>query len=293
MNSSKSLMVMQQATTTLSPRRRVRRRRLRLPARRIGNLLPSKSRDALVALLGYDPTSTGADTTLGRFHPIRNGTACPFAKASKLWGGRTDIDAGTLTLEEQAKLNIKALTEFTRRSNAGENLDGFCFELVDREATSSTPEELGNAVRRLLTALSDLDPNGEAMMRVKYIGSRGWRFRFAKADFFVTTFAPCYPSKSSRFAFGTGRAFLLLQPELSFLRHKLPVDTPHTNWEEPKTVRDKTRVAFRKAGREYYIPDTIKYPAAEHIVKPLTDKEGAVIRWWESCASPAKMVTAE
>ena len=237
-----------------------------------------KSRSTVASLLGYEPTSKTAGSTLGHFQPIRQGTECPFAKASKLWGGRPDV--ATLTLEDQAKANVEALIEFTRRSNVGENLDGFCMELADPKA-GKTPEDLGSAVRRVLTALSDLDPSGEGMMKVKYIGSRGWRFRFAKADFFVTTFAPCYPATSSRYAFGIRRAFVLLQPELSFARHKLPPDTPHTHWDNPQTVRDKTRAAFRKAGREYYIPDTVKYPAAEHIVKPLKDEKGAVIRWWK------------
>jgi GTPase SAR1 family protein len=250
--------------------------------------------ESLTSLLQYDPSE---NSTLQHFQPIRESSNCPFAKASKLWGARTTSADGAHNpngLEELAKVNAAALTEFTRRSDAGENLDGFCFELTDRHAVGATPEELGVAVRRLLTALSDLDPAGEAVMtNVNYIGSRGWRFRFAKADFFVTTFAPCYPVTSSRYAFGTGRAFLLLQPELSFLRHKLPLDTPHTAWEEPVTIRDKTRVAFRQAGREYSIPsDTTLYPAAEHIVKPLRDVQGAVIRWWEDSSVQQGVVLA-
>jgi len=116
-------------------------------------------------------------------------------------------------------------------------------------------------------------------MRKPYIGARGWRFRFAGADFFVTTFAPCYPPTSSRYAFGANYAFVLLQPELSFLRHNLPDDTPVT-LDPPETIRDKTRLAFLGAGRGYHIPPTIKYPPAEHIVKPLKDDGKTVIHWW-------------
>jgi hypothetical protein len=66
---------------------------------------------------------------------------------------------------------------------------------------------------------------------------------------------------------------------MSFACHGLPPDSPNTNWEEPKTIRDKTRVAFRKAGREYHIPKTTRYPPAEHVVKPLHDDGICVIKW--------------
>jgi len=234
----------------------------------------TKSKQAdLVSLLGYDPSDTETNSTLQHFRGIQQGTQCPFAKAAKLWGGMPEEDIDETKAD---KVNAAALTEFVRRSNSGERLDGFCIELPNAAAT---PEELGVTVRRTLTALSDKDPAAEGVMRVKYIGSRGWRFRFAKADFFVTTFAPCYPASSSRYAFNTGRAFVLLQPEVSFLRHNLPIDTPVT-LEPPKTIRDKTRLAFRDAGRSYHIPDTTKYPPAEHIVKPIHDDGKTIIRWW-------------
>jgi hypothetical protein len=107
---------------------------------------------------------------------------------------------------------------------------------------------------------------------VNYAGSRGWRFRYNKTDFFVTTVVPCYPESSSSYAFGSGRAFLLLQPELSFLRqHDLPQDTAHARWEHPGTVRDETRVlvAFCDARSAYQFSSTMQYPMAEHVVKPL------------------------
>lgn len=139
-------------------------------------------------------------------------------------------------------------------------------------------------VRRVLTDLSDRDPAGEAksVMRANYIAQRGWHFRFGKASFFVTSFAPCYPNSSSRYAFNTSRAFVLLQPERSFLRHQLPPDTPDTNWEAPETIRDKTRSAFKTAGRPYLIPNSTRYAVAPHIVKPLHDTADApVVHWWE------------
>jgi ADP-ribosylation factor 1/2 len=238
--------------------------------------------------LSYDPTTEGSNVTLQRFLPIQMGTRCPFAKAAKLWGGR--IKMGNDDVSTLARSNAQALTEFVEWINSsdqhkGEPLDGFCIELEDPRAQWSDPEALGEALKETLTAIADLDPAQEQIMRVNYIGSRGWRFRFARMDFFVTTFAPCYSQSSSRFAYGTGRAFVLLQPETSFARHRLPADTPHTEWEAPKTIRDKTRVAFRQAGQSYFIPDTTTYPAAEHIVKPLKDDGVAVVRWWLDTSS--------
>lgn len=257
--------------------------------------------DLLSHSLGYDPSSQG-NLALQRFAPIRRGTECPFAKAAKLWGSPPSSllsPAGyAVSLEFQAANSASALAEFVRRSEADEGLDGFVLELDDDEARRSDEnavEAFGECVRRALLALSDEDPAGEArsVMRSNSIGSRSWHFRFAKASFFITTFAPCYPSSSSRFAFGAGRAFILLQPERSFLRHGLPADTPETNWEAPTTVRDKVRCAFRAAGRGYLIPPTTRYPMAPHIVKPLKDVEGAPeVKWWEEAETDAGSTVA-
>lgn len=234
--------------------------------------------------LDYDPVND--NRTLELFSPIKRGTECPFAKGSKLWGAKEvislHVDPKT-SIEEQGKDIAVALEEFTRQSKNGKSLDGFCIALDSPNGDG--PESLGKCIRRVLTALADEDPSGENCMRVNYIPQRGWRFRFNKADFFVTTFAPFYPNTSSRYAFGCQHAFVLLQPELSFARHDLPKDTALTNWGDPVTIRDRTRIAFRDAGRSYYIPSTTNYPMAEHIVKPLTEDDSAtrVVRWWESC----------
>jgi len=220
--------------------------------------------------------------TLQDFSMIQKNSQCPFAKRAKLWGGKHFHDLENATIEEQAAANVEALIEFTKQSNSGHKLDGYCLEVNDPLARGSNPEDFGECVRRMLTALAARDPSGHDFIKdMRSVGSRGWRFRFNQTDFFVTTFAPCYPPSSSRYTFGCQRAFLLLQPELSFARHNLPPDTITTEWNVPKTIRDKTRVAFRNAGRPYYIPDTVNYPMAEHIVKPLNDDGKEVIRWWE------------
>ena len=240
---------------------------------------------SVMTQLDFDPVKGNA--TLEKFSVIKKETECPFAKAAKLWGGKTPHSENNKDLEAQASDNVQALADFCVCSEKGEQIDGFCIELDDPLARAGGPEELGQCVKRMLTALADSDPcllannsKESNMTRVNYIGSCGWRFRFHNTDLFITTFAPCYPITSSRYAFGSDRAFLLLQPVLSFERHDLPEDTPHTDWSEPKTSRDKTRKAFDKAGRRYHIPNTTNYPMAEHIVKPIRDDGVSVVRWW-------------
>ncbi len=66
----------------------------------------------------------------------------------------------------------------------------------------------------------------------------------------------------------------------SFAIHDIGDDTPLTNWDEPKTVRDKIRCAYKENNRGYYIRDSVVYPAAHDVVKPLKEGPGHVIEWW-------------
>lgn len=72
----------------------------------------------------------------------------------------------------------------------------------------------------------------------------------------------------------------------SFAIHDIGKDTPHTNWECPVTVRDKIRVSYKENDRGYYIRDTIVYPAAHDIVKPLKEGTGEIIEWWKDSNTP-------
>lgn len=67
----------------------------------------------------------------------------------------------------------------------------------------------------------------------------------------------------------------------SFAIHDISPDTPHTNWECPVTERDKIRVAYRQNDRGYLIRETVVYPAAHDIVKPMVEGPGAMVKWWE------------
>lgn len=117
-------------------------------------------------------------------------------------------------------------------------------------------------------------------MKKSYIGKRGWWFEFDDEPFFITTFAPCYPTTHSRFGFGIkDKSYVLFQPEFSFAWHNIGEDTVETDWETPTTTRDKIRVEYRRNGRAYEIPSTIYYSPAPYMVDPLC-KGDPRIEWW-------------
>lgn len=141
---------------------------------------------------------------------------------------------------------------------------------VRGRSEGATIHAFGDTVRRVLTVLSDNDPARANCMRKSYIGiarnnctyvyshtsipgKRGWWFEFAGEPIFVTSFAPCYPSTSSRFAFNCDldSCFVLFQPEYSFAWRNVDDDprNTHTEWDQPKSARDRIRVAFRDHGR--------------------------------------------
>ena len=111
------------------------------------------------------------------------------------------------------------------------------------------------------------------------IDKKGWVFEFDRITFFVTSFAPFYPETSPRYGFGAKDCYILFQPEISFAQHNIPVDTIETNWDNPKTVRDKIRVGFKEAGRPYKMRETVYYPMCEDMVKPVHETD-PVIKWW-------------
>ena len=154
------------------------------------------------------------------------------------------------------------------------------FELPGEEFTEDV-EKFGEGVRRVLKCLSDHDPIEYNCMNKSIIAGRGWCFELCGIPIFVTTFSPCYPTNHSRYAFGAKSGFILLQPMYSFVIHDIGYDTPITNWDNPKTARDRIRIAYRENGRPYHIRETTRYPMSHDIVKPLVEGPGNVLEWWK------------
>ena len=155
-------------------------------------------------------------------------------------------------------------------------LDGFVFSLPG-DRYGCDPNTFGQAVRTVLSVLSAADPAGYDCMGKSFIASAGWSFELNS----IPIFAPCYPSKHNRYAFGTKNAFILLQPMHSFVTHNIDADTPHTNWEQPKTIRDRIRVSYKLNNHPYLIRDTIHYPTVHDIVRGMDSMSSDVLVWWK------------
>eukprot|EP01114_Cavostelium_apophysatum_P000315 TRINITY_DN10297_c0_g1_i1.p1 TRINITY_DN10297_c0_g1~~TRINITY_DN10297_c0_g1_i1.p1 ORF type:complete len:342 (-),score=74.70 TRINITY_DN10297_c0_g1_i1:162-1187(-) len=220
----------------------------------------------VVELLNYDPSS---NSTMDSFRNIAQRSHCLFAKSAKVWATKP-FDTSR-SLHDNVVENLSALQIFLKMAKPL-HLDGFLFEIPG--SYNDNVAAFGEGVRIALSAI-----NPECMRR-SYIGGRGWFFEYDHESLFVTTFSCCYPDNHSRFTYGTPSGFVLLQPEFSFAWKEIGDDTPHTEWDAPKTMRDKIRVEFKKHGREYLIPDTVTYPAAHHIVKPLHLND-PVVEWWK------------
>lgn len=235
------------------------------------------SSSSLVGLCGYDPRDAETLTSLRQFQPIKEATHCIFARKARIWGSADwNSSAG---FEDNVARSLRAFTLF---AGSEHGIDGFLFDITYEGAGDTLASHTSN-VRMLMNALSEMDPRGDACMRSKSVGKRGWFFTFCGHEFFVTSFAGCYGEDSSRYAQGIkGHSWVLFQPYYSFLVHDVGRETPRseTSWEEPTSVRDKIRARFRNHGQEYFIPEDPRlYPSSLNFVAPLklTDP---FVEWW-------------
>jgi hypothetical protein len=91
-----------------------------------------------------------------------------------VWGCHEWDDA--LTIEQNVYKSLKALHTGL---NIGRDikLDGFLFEVRGKQYGDNL-DVFGDTVRRVLTAISDHDPNCDHPMDSDIIDKRGWRFLF-------------------------------------------------------------------------------------------------------------------
>jgi hypothetical protein len=233
----------------------------------------SKIEELLSRPLPFDPTN---NESLKHLVPVQTESQCLFAKKAKAWGNEWNPN---LSLEENVERALPAITNFFL---VGESLhlDAFSIEVQGKDY-SSTIEQLGETVRRVLTVISDRDPAGDHVMNDPRIHLRGWRYKFNSEDIFITVLAPCYPHNHARYTFNAGgdlhSAFILLQPEWSFGYHNIGPD--HVWDDEATTVRQKIRQNFVKHGRKYYVPPARFYPMAPQVI-PSLKYDGEFIEWW-------------
>ncbi|EGD82779.1 hypothetical protein PTSG_03429 [Salpingoeca rosetta] len=248
------------------------------------NTICTLSRQVLTSVLGYDP-SDQESPVLQAFRPLKTGTHCSFAKRAVVWACHGSFSLETISTGacgiadgddvDAVDATLRAMALF---ASACHKIDAFVIALPP----ASTIQEHGSNVRRLLTWLSDMDPSGRRCM-AKSVDKSRWVFTFAGNEFFITTFAPCYPRQSSRYQFGVrDAAFILFQPYHSFLLHRVGVETSRseTNYTHPANVRDEIRARFARHGSPYFVPeDPARMPNCHQAVSPLTLHAPAV-RWW-------------
>lgn len=228
-----------------------------------------------------------------KFNSIRLQTNCLFAASAKLWGndwnehasGKTSFlqDLEPALLAVNVALTLPRLLRFCLEVRAGSRLDGFVFEIRGSNYSSDL-HRFSSTVKQVLSIISAADPSGIDCIGTTDITKRSWYFHFAKEPFFITTFAPFYSSSHPRYQFEQhiDSCFILLQPEESFLHHKLPPDKPkhQTNWNTPTDIRDRIRSNFKSHGREYLIPESSCYSPADFIVAPLNPLTDPPVRFW-------------
>ncbi|XP_052819851.1 uncharacterized protein LOC128245674 [Mya arenaria] len=228
----------------------------------------------VMSLVSYAPENT---ESLKNFQVVKENSNCLFAKKAKLWGSPDWNEK--LKLEGNISRLVPMFLKFTILCSQ-ERLDGFLLELPGFPFGKDI-QAFGDALYKVLAILSDFDPAGFHCMDKSYVGKRGWVFEFNKITFFITTFAPFYPENHARYSHGAENCYIFFQPELSFAFKDLPPDTSETNWTEPKTVRDRIRIAFKEAGRRYTVPEDPSSPMALDMLRPINEGEG-VYEWWKS-----------
>lgn len=216
--------------------------------------------------LSYDPSNC---ETLDKFQQLKGKSDCIFAKRAVLWGS-PNFDQSK-SIDENLQDLLPSLLKFSCLIEKSDSkLDGYLIE-IRGEKYSNSVTIFAAVVGKVLKFISENDPANVNCMKMKSIDQPSWYFSFNNISFFVTSFSPCYDKSHSRYMHpiedNKTSCFILLQPEISFLRHHIDADTSITNWDEPKTFRDKIRVNFRAHGREYHIPNTTSYPVAYSIVQ--------------------------
>ena len=128
--------------------------------------------------------------------------------------------------------------------------------------------DLARLVGQVFTILAGEDKGGCSSVRelLRKQSDEGWRFSFAGCGMFVSTFAPCYPSSSTRHQFGTCKdsCFILFQPDAAFARRGV---TPS----QEQAIRAK----FASKQQRY------RGELGNAVVKPLDEYHDPPVEWWK------------
>eukprot|EP00045_Choanoeca_perplexa_P003533 m.31753 g.31753 ORF g.31753 m.31753 type:complete len:325 (+) comp12098_c0_seq2:38-1012(+) len=232
-------------------------------------------------LCGYDPTNFESSNAVLELEVVRRRTHCLFAKAAVVWGAASNWDACLSedgTANDASTNTLRAMSLFAAHAHG---IDGF---VLDVSLAQDTLQDHAAAVRSVFDWLSKHDPSGKGCMSSRFVGKRGWVFHFAGCEMFVTSFSGCYDETNARHCPQQQKTIILFQPYASFVLHNVGEETPlsATDFDHPRTMRDRIRTRFRNHGVWYEIPEQPHlYPASHNMVMPLLEGD-PVVRWWES-----------
>lgn len=144
---------------------------------------------------------------------------------------------------------------------------------IDRADLLRTPNEAAGVLHGLLRSLRDRDPLCPLALTAG-IESHDWDFEHGGENFFISLFAPLYPSSHSRWSGDDSVGFVLFQPERSFRRFGVSSRRPAR-----ERLSRAVHRRFNRAGQDYDIVANGHTPKAMRFVKPL-GKDDSPIAWW-------------
>ena len=225
----------------------------------------------VVASVEREPDGGETQASVRNFKPVVSDTLCLYARKSLIWGHQEGESLGDVG---------SRLESFCTHVRSGEPLDGFVIELL---GAGRTLPEFTASVAEVLLFLSEHDPGGAHCLSRNHrprVHERGWVFKYARVELFLTTFGPCYDDSSPRWSAGVDSIFILFQPYESFFRHDIDCLSPLTKWDSPRSSRDKIRKRFKSAGRPYNTANDATTPHAYDVVRPQHLGE-ALVEWWD------------
>jgi hypothetical protein len=196
------------------------------------------------------------------FSEIVNKTHCPFAKPSKT--GPPLVIHGA-KVERELRAHREHIASFFKHAKSNAH-DGMLITFEDA-SLGHTLEALAALTNRFFAVLSDLFPG--VYLLDSPSSDDAWFPTIEGEQFFLVSFAPCYPPESPRFTYGDTKTYFVMQPASAFVRNAAAVEK----------LRKHIQETFAAAGRPYDpVLANVKNDMFK-MVMPLGPK-AAHVSWW-------------
>jgi hypothetical protein len=240
--------------------------------------LIKQKRDGAASLeYTYHPSDA---PTLRSFEVVQMKTACPYAKAARLWGApRWDRDQ---SIDENIRRIAVPLSRFVYLQK-WETLDGFVVGVTDDRLVGDM-KSLSRTLRMILKSLTLLDQFAPNLFD-REVKSKDWYFEFLGIRMFLIVFSPLYGHDSPRETYGEKSTFILFQPQQSFVQNKaLRNDERNENRSilvgKFSQRFSHIRARFADVGKPYDCPIMMAPFQAPRFLKPFKLGEPE-IEWWK------------